>query len=241
MIDVLNTMILIGILFLIVIIFIMDGKLRLAVEDIKLEDNVMDMKKKDFVLQDQPRVIYKHQLYKLEDYFVYDVYADMKDTDARTQRLERDYVNVFAECVRSILDNKEVYNQTPSKTFGTLKSLQYKFYTPVLLFAKFTVDYDYYLQKYNQNYFKSRVEAIFEHFDTDAKYFVTLDNGKRVHLMHFVQQAEDLYISQTDLVNECLYYKQCKIDQLITQVIEEEKKQDTEAQERIGGGLTTSQ
>jgi hypothetical protein len=159
--------------------------------------------------------MYRKQSYNylLEDYFLDDIYKKLAN-DVMIDTVQTDYFKSFIKCIDSIMNNKNEF----IKIFINLdkpNSLQYKFYIPVVKFAKYSIDYENYLEQTSQQKFSIRVESKYSHFKDDPKYFVILDNGKsckkKVHILYFITKAIDLYNNYKIEVNNCIFHDICTI------------------------------
>jgi hypothetical protein len=146
----------------------------------------------------------------LENYFLDDIYKDLPD-DKRVATVETDYFVCFIKCIDSIINNKNDFINIFMK-LDDPSSLQYKFYIPVVKFAKYSIDYENYLEQTSQQRFLIRIVTKYRHFKDDPKYFVILNNGKRrVHILYFITKAIDLYNNYKTDVDNCIFHNICAV------------------------------
>jgi len=173
---------------------------------------VISMEHKNYVVDKTFLPLYTSQLYdySLENFFISDIYVDLPD-DQMVISVEKDYFNLFEKCINSILHNRLMFEgkwQDLNHPIG----LQYKNYIPIVKFAKYSLDYEKYLEKTSQQRFALKVETTYPHFKDNSKYFVVLQNNtckKRVHILFFIKRAIDLYFNYKNEVNQCLQYNIC--------------------------------
>jgi hypothetical protein len=202
------------IVYLLVYIWMLDKSLVTKMTSLEKNIKVQEMKKTDLVVDKTYKDIYKQQTYnfRVEDYFASDIYSKIPE-DQRGSKVQSDYFALFVQSIQSVFHNESFY----VKHFQQLDkpvALANSFYIPIVKFAKFSVDYEGYLETTSQREFAVRVEVKYPKFGTDEKYFVTLDNGKckkRVHITYFIEKALKLYKSFKKEVDDCIYYNKCKI------------------------------
>lgn len=210
MIQLLIIIILILIFILIVFIlclYLFDIKIYEKNKAINRDSKVIDMAKKDLIVNNNFKDIYNNNLNKdLDNFFIDDVYINLSSGDQIT-KVENDYFNLFTSSINSILSNK-IYIENVSIILDKPVSLEYNFYIPIIKFSKFSIDYDIYLQHINEEEFNKRIENYYNNFKNDNKYFVML-NKKRTHVLYFIQQGIELYKNYKNDVNKCIYFKSC--------------------------------
>lgn len=170
-------------------------------------NRVKAIAEKNEVVDKQYQTLYREQTYNLPRFFLEDIY-DKMSFDVMRSQLVNDYFGLFSDAVNTILSNKKEYQL--HKKFYNINALQYPFNIPVLLYAKFTIDYNYYLIQIDPTTFANLVERYFPDFENDPKYFCRLDN-RTVHISYFIEQAIKLYVKNTAEVNNCIYHRQCSV------------------------------
>ena len=131
--------------------------------------------------------------------------------DVRPEAVQKDYFSLFVQATDSILKYKKEFQDSFSN-LSDPSSLSNDHYLPCVKFAKYTLDYDNYLQGINSNHLLVQTELKYPRFDTDLKYYLWLDNGKckkQVHILHILQKAVDLYAKYSNDVDACLYHNRC--------------------------------
>lgn len=201
------------ILFFSVYLIMLNRRLKYQIEDVNEYIKVQNMKKTELVVDETFKPLYIQQTYgfKLEDYFISDIYKDMSE-DLQPVKAQEDYFKIFTTAIDTILRQRDSFQQN-FRVLSTPDCLQYDYCIPLVKCAKFSVDYDKYLSRSDQSNFTILVEKQYPDFEVDDRYYILLDNGKckkHVHLLFFIQKTIELYTNHPQDVNECLYYNKCK-------------------------------
>lgn len=226
--SVINFILVLILILVFTLLFLYNKNINNKIINLKNNLKVIEMEKKDEVIDENYRTMYRKQAYdySLENYFLDDIYKDLPD-DKRVNLIETDYFNIFIKCINSIMDNKRNFSNIFSE-LDKPNALKYKFYIPIVKFAKYSIDYENYLEKTSQQKFSVRVETKYSHFKDDPEYFVILDNGKsckkKVHILYFITKAMDLYNNYKEEVNNCIFHNIC------TQPIIQETSEGTNTQ-----------
>jgi hypothetical protein len=213
------------IIVLFILISICVNSINTNIQKLNSDSRVASMKEKNIVIAEIIQPMYKTQLYdhNLENYFMSDIYADLPN-DQMITAIERDYFKLFELCINSILNNKNSF-QEKWQQLNNPQGLQYKFYIPTVKFAKYSLDYEKYLQKTSLQNFRYNVESIYPHFEDNEKYFISLNTKKCTkdeHILFLVKRAIDLYFNFKNEVNNCLQFNKC--DHKLN-IIKQENKQ----------------
>lgn len=210
--SIINISLIIILIFIVITIKVTDKDVWKQIQVINDITRVKDMKKTDEVVDETFRPLYREQTYnfRLEDFFLDDPYKKMTD-DVRPDTVQSDYFGLFVKSIDSIMKYKKEFKDS-FLLLDDPSSLSKDHYIPCVKFAKYTVDYDKYLQEVNSNHLLVQTELKYPKFETDLKYFLILDNGKckkHVHVLKVLEKAVSLYNKFTNDVNECLYHNRC--------------------------------
>ena len=209
-----NLIIILVIILLLFSCYLYTKTIKTKIATLNKDVRITLMEKKDYVIEESMKSIYSRQLYdyELEDYFLNDIYINLPNDELITN-VENDYFTLFKSCINSIITNKKMF-ETKFQDLDDPTGLQYKYYIPVVKFAKYSMDYEKYLEKTSQQRFTLRVETEYPHFKDAQKYYVTLDNGKckkLEHILYFVTEAIKLYTNFKSQVDNCLYHDVCNV------------------------------
>ena len=209
---VINAALLIILICIVFSVILLDRQVWAQIEGISKLAKVADIKKSDEVVDETYRPLYREQTYnfRLEDFFLDDVYKKMTD-DVRPETVQSDYFALFVAAIDTVLKYKKEFIDS-FLLLDDPSSLANDRYIPCVKFAKYTVDYDKYLQTVNSNHLLIQTELKYPKFETDPKYYIVLDNGKcrkHVHVLKVLQKAVNLYYNHKVDVDECLYHNRC--------------------------------
>lgn len=193
-------------------LWIIDKRINSTLQAINDNARVQFMKQSDEVVEPIYEPLYRSQTYNfnLESFFLDDIYKPMSE-DVRVESIQNDYYKLFITAIDSILKYKKeftssfLYLDDPS-------ALQYDYYRSCVKFAKFTLDYEGYLNDINSRKLSVLTESKYKDFSSDPTYFLLIDKGKckkHVHILKVLEKAVYLYTKHKDDVDECLYNNKC--------------------------------
>lgn len=198
----------------------MDKSVNNQLNDLEKNKILMDTKKKDAVLNDQYKFLYRKQQFgfRVEDYFLEDIYKEFSDSQL-IFNITNDYIKLLTNAVDSILKNKTEF-QNNYMLYDQPEALKYPYYLPLAKYAKFTIDYDKYLKYIDPQHLAVRLNIYYPNFKTDGKYFIILKTktcSQHAHVLLFLEKAVELYLKHPIRVDQCIYNNICELKKEVPQ------------------------